>query len=303
MGYRSKILSPNGKRAIVFNRHEGYTDQPQTIPCGQCRGCRLERSRQWAIRCIHEASMHEENCFITLTYKEEKLPEKWHDDEYIKGSLELEDFQKFMKRLRKKYAPRKIRFFHCGEYGEHFSRPHYHACLFGFDFPDKKLWTVKHGNRLFTSATLDDLWNNQGYSLIGDVTFESAAYVARYVLKKVNGDRQEEHYQGKKPEYVTMSRKPGIGHEYYKKYGYQIYGRDEVIINGKPCKPPKFYDSRYAEEEPELFKSVQIKREIAYEDSPDFDNYRRLAVKEKIAHLNSKKQERNYENEDIRNIR
>ena len=113
-GYRSTELTKNGKRKIVFNRNHGFADLPVTVPCGQCIGCRLERSRQWAIRCTHEASLWEKNCFITLTYNDENLPKD--------GSLDVTHFQKFMKRLRKKHGAG-IRFYHCGEYGDKFGFP------------------------------------------------------------------------------------------------------------------------------------------------------------------------------------
>ena len=128
-GYRSRRLNAEtGKRPVVFNPRDGFYDQPVDLPCGQCIGCRLERSRQWAIRCVHEASLHERNCFITLTYRDECLP--------TNGSLDLDAFQKFMKRLRRRFGEG-VRFFHCGEYGENFGRPHYHAILFNLDFSDK----------------------------------------------------------------------------------------------------------------------------------------------------------------------
>ena len=99
------------------------------LPCGQCVGCRLERSRQWAMRCLHEAKMHDRNCFVTLTYNNDNVP--------ADRSLNYRDFQLFMKRLRFHFRGVPIRFYMCGEYGEDFGRPHFHACLFGLDFPDK----------------------------------------------------------------------------------------------------------------------------------------------------------------------
>ena len=100
------------------------------LPCGQCVGCRLERSRQWAVRCMHERSMHERACFVTLTYDDEHLPPG--------KSLNYPDVQKFLRRLRKRVGV-PIRFYLCGEYGDDTDRPRYHICLFGFDFPDKAL--------------------------------------------------------------------------------------------------------------------------------------------------------------------
>ena len=171
---------------LVFEYHPmrciGPTPDLQ-VPCGQCVGCRLERSRQWALRCVHEASLHKENCFITLTYNDEHLPEHGH--------LIYRDFQLFMKRLRKRTGVR-VRFYMCGEYGENFGRPHFHACLFGYNFPDLVRWKAGKST-LYRSKLLESLWTD-GYSSVGEVSFESAAYVARYILKKVTGDDAEAHY-------------------------------------------------------------------------------------------------------------
>ena len=138
------------------------------LPCGKCLECRLDYARQWAIRCIHEAQMHPKNAFVTLTYS----------DEYLKSpKLVYSDFQKFMKRLRKS-SEKKIRFYHCGEYGEESLRPHYHGLLFNYDFEDKKLFKEEQGNRLFTSETLSRLWP-KGNHIIGEVSRGSSGYVAR----------------------------------------------------------------------------------------------------------------------------
>jgi hypothetical protein len=195
LGMRSRTMSANGKYPIVFDHREGYTDLPVEVPCGQCIGCRIDRSRSWAIRCVHESLMHERNCFITLTYDDVHLPED--------GSVHLEDFQLFMKRLRKKYGC-SIRFFHCGEYGEKLSRPHYHAILFGFDFEDKESFRRNKGSNYFISQSLASLWPF-GFHVIADCNFSTIYYTTKYCLKKVVGKRADEHYQGRKPEYVTMS--------------------------------------------------------------------------------------------------
>ena len=204
--YRSQTVNPSGKRSIVFNKNQGFADMEVELPCGQCIGCRLERSRQWAIRMAHEAQLHEDNCFLTLTYNDENLPKH--------NSLKLKDFQKFMKRLRKAFG-KKIRFFHCGEYGEKFQRPHYHAIIFGLDFKDKILFSEQNDQKLYISPTLNKIWG-LGHATIGDVTFQSAAYVARYITKKITGDRAQDHYNEinyetgeilseRRPEYTTIS--------------------------------------------------------------------------------------------------
>ncbi|MEY3590878.1 MAG: hypothetical protein RLZZ466_1399, partial [Bacteroidota bacterium] len=173
--------------SIVFHERRWHnTVKNLSLPCGQCIGCRLERSRQWAMRCMHEAQLHENNCFITLTYDNTHLPSD--------GSLHYKDFQLFIKRLRKKFGIYRIRYYMAGEYGENFGRPHFHACIFGHDFHDKKLWRRStSGSMLYRSQDLELLWP-LGYSSIGDVNFESAAYVARYIMKKVTGHNSKQHY-------------------------------------------------------------------------------------------------------------
>ena len=232
-GYRARSgRSPvTGLWPIVFSISSGYKDLPVVVPCGQCIGCRLERSRVWAVRCVHESSLYLKNCFVTLTYAN------------AGSTLVKRDFVLFIKRLRKKFGIG-IRYFHCGEYGEKFLRPHHHACIFNFDFPDKKLWSVKHGNRLYTSESLDELWG-YGYCIIGDVTFDSAAYVARYILKKVTGNMAESHYDGRVPEYTSMSRRPGIASSWFNKYKNDVLSIDGVIVDGNKCKPPRYYDKLY----------------------------------------------------------
>jgi len=286
-GYRSRQINPSGKYPIVFNVNDGWIDKPIRVPCGQCIGCRLERSRQWAVRCVHESTLYENNCFITLTFNEENVPK---DGSLIKNSA---DFQKFMKRLRK-YTNQKIRFFHCGEYGEKLSRPHHHACLFNYDFPDKKLYTVRNGIRIYTSEILLKLWP-YGYHTIGDVTFESAAYIARYVTKKITGSRAEEHYQGRVPEYVTMSRKPGIGKGWLDKFSDDIYPHDYLIVNGNKCKPPKYYDSIYHltnEKESRRIKAIRAKHAV---QNPE-NTIARLEVREKVKKSRLTNLKRSYEN-------
>ena len=157
------------------------------------------------------------------------------------GSLHLPDFQNFMKRLRKSIAPKRVRFYHCGEYGDILSRPHYHALLFGYDFDDRKFFAKRNENSVYTSTELSSLWPH-GFSVVGSVTFESAAYVARYVMKKVTGERSLDHYGGLKPEYTTMSRRPGIGAGWLRRFSSDVFPLDRVIVNGKETRPPRFYD-------------------------------------------------------------
>lgn len=284
--YRGKELTKKGKRKIVFNSNDAIDNSDLfklQVGCGQCIGCRLERSRQWAVRLVHEASLHEHSCFITLTYSDDKLPKD--------NSLSVRDFQLFMKRLRKHFGSG-IRFFHCGEYGDKYGRPHYHAIIFGINFDDKYLWSERRGVKLYRSQTLEKLWK-LGHCSIGDVTFESAAYVARYVMKKSYGEASQVDYlilseygeiTGKlQPEYVTMSRRPGIAKGWFDKWKDIVYRDDKVIMrNGIPMLPPKFYDSQYEIVNPsdfEKIKSSRVRNARKFKDNNTFD---RLEVRRKV---------------------
>ena len=280
-GWRSRKATGNGKFPVVFRLSEGDPDRPVFVPCGQCVGCRLERSRQWAVRCMHEAQMHPDNSFITLTYQDEYLPPDWN--------LEVEHFQKFMKNLRY-HTDAKIKVFYCGEYGEEFGRPHWHACLFNRDFGDKVLWKVRDGVPLFQSAELATLWPF-GYSSVGALTFQSAAYVARYTIKKQTGEFAGLASQWKDPitGRISVRRQPfgnqsnGIGKGWFEKFKEDVYPHDYVVTNGKEAKPPKYYDGLYEITEPDE------RRRLSWERKREQRNHRwnqqssRLRVRERVA--------------------
>lgn len=255
-----------------------------TLPCGQCVGCRLERSRQWAMRCLHEASLHEQNCFITLTYDQAQLP--------ANSSLDYTQFQKFLKRLRKHFEPHQVRFYMGGEYGDQFGRPHFHACLFGIDFPDRVYFkTSPSGEKIWTSQILSRLWPF-GFSSVGDVTFESAAYVARYIMQKVTGHSAKAHYErvdpetgeitSRRPEFNKMSLKPGIGARWLEKFRSDVYPHDYVVIRGKEVKPPKYYDRQYAKTHPEQWEELQWLRTLDAQTRAGDNTDARLLVKEQV---------------------
>ena len=207
------------------------------LPCGQCMACRLNKSRDWATRCVLEAKMHKDNCFVTLTYDDNHLPSDY--------GLKKDDLTKFFKRLRFNTGA-KLRYYAAGEYGELYSRPHYHICIFGWRPDDLILYTVRNGVSLYMSETILKAWQYRGFVTVGDVTFESAAYVARYVTKKITGDRAEDHYCGREPEYNVMSRRPGIGASFFEKYSEDIYGKGFLVIRDKiKCKPPAYFDRIY----------------------------------------------------------
>lgn len=267
---------------VVFVER-GKIKRELKLPCGQCIGCKLERSRQWAIRCVHESQMHANNVFVTLTFNDEEVP-----DDY---SLDHRYFQLFCKRLRKVNGP--FRYYMCGEYGEQFSRPHFHACLFGCWFDDRRPYRMlDSGSQLYTSETLERLWPH-GFSSIGDVTFESAAYVARYIMKKISGQAAEQHYTAvdsetgeifnRKPEYTRMSLKPGIGATWFEKYKKEVYPLDRVVVRGIEMKPPRFYDkllkldSNFLSDDIEYDRYVKAMK-VAADNTPE-----RLKTRETVA--------------------
>lgn len=223
--------SPTGQ--VVFAKRYGWEDKPVTVPCGQCQGCRLEKSRQWALRIMHESSLYAQNSFLTLTYDDEHLP--------YGETLVPEHHQLFMKRLRKRVKSRKLRYYHCGEYGDANLRPHYHTILFNMSFADKRFYrTTESGAKVYTSQELDEIWGH-GQCFVGNVTFESAAYCGRYVMKKLTGLRASE-YGSREPEYSTMSRKPGLGAEWLRKWKTDVFPHDFCVFNGKRVRVPKAYD-------------------------------------------------------------
>lgn len=254
------------------------------IPCGQCIGCRLEYSKNWATRCMLEAKEHPQNWFITLTYDNEHLPIKgqvvnddtgeiYYNDGSWKGTLNPEHMQKFIKDLRRYYKYHYnhdgIRFFYCGEYGETTERPHYHIILFNLPIEKDKLkykFTNEEYQPIYECEEIQKIWG-RGLIGVGAVTFSSCAYVARYVTKKKNGARAKEEYliKGQIPEFVRMSRKPGISRNYYEENKENIYNTDVLIQstckgNILKVKPPKYYDKLYDLDNPERMEQIKDNR-------------------------------------------
>ena len=262
---------------VTFVRKEATSNL--TLPCGNCLGCRMARSQQWGVRMLHEASLHENNMFITLTYDDEHLP--------IDESLNVKHFQKFMKAYRQKISPHKIRFFHSGEYGEENRRPHYHAIIFNHQFEDLTPWK----ENLYTSDQLGEIWQN-GFTSIGNVTLESATYVAKYILKKITGTPAQEHYShitryGEQvlltPEYTTMSRRPGIASSWYEKYKKDIYPENFISIKGKKVQVPKFYQNKLKDSDPHEYEKLRRKQKIETQKRRKDNTKRRLQDREKCA--------------------
>lgn len=292
VAWRSKVRNENGKRGLVFRKEQGYADMPVDISCGSCYECRLQKAREWAMRCNHEASMYDDNCFVTLTYDDKHLP--------VNGSLVPAHLSKFMKDLRQWYRYRlkvkgikvdegnAIRFFGCGEYGDESGRPHYHLLLFNFDFVDKTRYSSRGDFAVYESVVLDGIWQ-KGRAEVGSVTFSSAAYCARYIMKKYtnkDSDKVKAHYGDLEPEFCRMSRRPGIGKAWYEKYKDGVYKYDSIIVNGKEMKPPRFYDQLFEAASPDMLRDVKCRRKnrIKYEEERGV----RVATRYKIAKAKEK---------------
>jgi len=232
---------------------------------------------------MHEAQCHDINSFVTLTYSPENLP--------VSNSLVYSDVQLFLKRLRKWYK-KPVRYYLCGEYGEQNNRPHYHLLLFGCNFPDLQPFKTSTGCKLWTSAKLAELWPF-GFSTVGDVTFESAAYTARYIMKKITGDLSKEHYKyvdpdtgeihERVPEFNHMSLKPGIGRTWFDRFHSDVYPDGQVVTRGHLSKSPRYYDKLFSKLDPEVYDELLFDREVEgrsrYEDNTD----ERLKVRETVA--------------------
>lgn len=277
MACNSPMEAYRFKGDIVFNRpYVGAA--PIYLPCGGCKACRITYKNTWAIRCIKELLYHDTSMFITLTYNNDNLP--------LHGSLRPDDVTNFIKRYRamleredqnnglSKENYRKFSYFYCGEYGDNLGRPHYHIIIFGHRFDDaKKLRKSQKGGQLFDSVKLSRLWKF-GWSNFGDVTFESCAYVAGYVSKKINGSAKWDHYDTglvhdftgeiiiKQPEFARMSKGSrnadgekvsyAIGERFYLDHCHSLFEQGYVTRQGKKTKYqiPRYYKKRYKEEFP-----------------------------------------------------
>ena len=264
----------NGKKKIHFCMTEAEWQmapdfQKMKLPCGRCVGCRLERSRQWANRCMLELQYHDSAYFVTLTYDDEHIPVTYYaedEDGVARGgfSLRFRDLELFWKRLRKAHPDDKIRYFACGEYGSTTYRPHYHAIIFGLTLDDLRPYKRSPQNYdYFISDSLAECWG-LGYVVVGPVTWETCAYTARYIMKKALGEGAEVYERFNiEPEDTRMSRKPGIGYQYYAdhpelyKYEYINLPTDKGQLK---FKPPRYYDRLFDIDNPDEMKHIKATR-------------------------------------------
>lgn len=287
---RAVILGskPDGKKILkvipgsdFINYSDGF--DYISIPCGHCVGCRLAYSRVWADRCIAESYYHDSSLFITLTYNDSflPLPNRLED-----GSLSpvhplvKRDVQLFIKRLRKRFPDQNIRYFLCGEYGPKTMRPHYHLLLFGLYLADLKLlYTSPDYFSYFTSDTIEELWYTErgknisdphlrsaGFHIITSVNWHTCAYVARYIMKKQFGEGASVYSDLNYPkEFTLMSRKPGIGRQFYEDNKLELYSDKAGVFLSLPegahkVKSNKYYDRLYDVEYPDHFAAISDER-------------------------------------------
>ena len=266
----------NGKKKYVFKRPPNHWNYEQSqVPCGKCINCHVDKAREWATRATHEAQLHDNNCFVTLTYSDEHLPEN--------ATLKKEDLQKFIKLVRYHFRPLEVKYLACGEYGSESNthRPHYHICFFGIDAPDKELFfTNRYGDPIYRSELFERIWK-KGHVTIGQFNYRTASYTARYTIKKME---TSENYQfkheiidkytgetnydpvaarkyylmrNKIPEFITMSQ--GIGRKWHDKFKSDTH-KDYITVNNHKAKIPKYYDKLLERKDPERLEQIKEAR-------------------------------------------
>lgn len=287
------IVNPDEAEFIKW-KYPNIANYVNRIPCGKCVNCRLNYSRQWANRCYLEAKQYENNMFLTLTYDNAHLkfykdfvdPETGEITRY-KPVLDCDDLQRFLKRYRKRFGDG-IRFFGCGEYGEQTLRPHYHLLVFNHSLPDVKFYSKRDGFQFYTSELLDSSWKN-GNCIVGDLTWESCAYVSRYVMKKQKGKGRQDllkYNPGYQDEFVRMSRKPGIARAYLEENAERLAEDREIFVQrglktvkaGLPRYFKDYLDKDLSETD-KLIKRVefltnferQLRAELAQTDLTEYD--------------------------------
>lgn len=246
------------------------------IPCGKCLACKLDKSREWANRCMLEMQNHDESYFITLTYDDEHLPMNPGidkdtgeiQDDIWNSTLVLEDYQKFIKRLRKNTG-QNLRFYGCGEYGTSIDgthRPHYHLIIFGLHLDDLELLGNSNlGHQRYTSETIGKCWKF-GHHLVMEATWETCAYTARYVTKKAFVDFDDIYKENNVlPEFSTMSRKPGIGKNYYENHK-NLFDFENIVVGNKfgskKFKPPRYFEKLFEVDNPNEYEILKAKRNV-----------------------------------------
>lgn len=295
----SEVTHPQSKREIT---------EFVKIPCGRCIGCRLDYSRSWADRCLLEAQYHKHNYFLTLTYNDDNLRRVDPCGNFY-ATLCKSDMQKFFKSLRKELKKRNddrqqssvscdsdsgddFRYFGCGEYGTETYRPHYHVIAFGLEIPDLKFYKkTSQGFNLYTSEWLNDIWK-RGYVVVGELSWSTVAYTARYSTEKLYGEEAHVYEDAKVvPPYSMMSLKPAIGKKYFEEHKDSIFDFQQIWVStddgAKEIRPPRYFFKLLERESPDLVHEMMIRRreksqimEELRNESTDLDYLDMLAVEE-----------------------
>lgn len=249
------------RKSVFPGRRLSYM---QVVPCGNCLGCRQEQARQWAVRMVHEAQTRRLSWFATLSYSDKHLPQ-W-------GELEPSHLRGFVDKLRLAYPLRSIAYYGCGEYGDTTFRPHYHVCLFGPEFLDRKPHPDKEKPGVWLSESLEYFWDNKGACELAPLTMGSASYTAGYIRKKLHGERESVFnvrtgHLLREP-FSRQSLRPAIGKRWIERYWKDVYPRDFVVVDGVESKPPRYYDKWMDENHPEVMEEVRQKRFEEMEELP-----------------------------------
>lgn len=336
-GEKPIILAGDYLGQKYFIDKSGQAHEVLQLPCGNCVQCRLQHSRNWADRCMLEAQQYEHNEFLTITYDPEHLPTGQKIDLETgelygeSNPLQPKDLTDFIKRLRSAFARGKyrvthedgstevltfpkndnIRFYACGEYGDKNQRPHYHLIVFNLNVPDKKfLFTNGAGSLNYTSDLIKSIWN-KGLISLCPVTWETCAYTARYVMKKQKGPQSAEYYasQGLVPEFVRMSRNPGIARDYYEQHKWDIYWYDSIYLKKgekvEKVRPSRYYDKLFDIDEHEYLEKLKERRKEMAEtllqnklSQTSLSEREFMALNENLTLERIKQLKRNFETQD-----
>lgn len=273
---------------VTFSsRHPAIIDS-LTLPCGKCRFCVLDLSRQWMVRAVHEGLSHVHSCFVTLTYADEHLP--------AFGSLSRRDPQLFLKRLRwwcQSVGIASPSVFGCGEYGSVGLRPHYHLCIFGLWFPDAVArGKSETGGQLFESEILSGLWG-LGRCNFSAFTPATAGYVARYSAAKFEENQMQIYDPVTDPEtgelvlrqlpFLIAPKRPALGLSFIEKHHEGVYSHDSIVLpDGHTSGRVKFYDEWLREHVPERFEAIKADRLRSAREGADPDEVMRLLARSHI---------------------
>ena len=292
-----RALDSKGKQ-IFYKKEDKYVqyscyEEVNTVPCRQCIGCRMRKRLDWTIRGVNELQSSESASFVTLTYNPTSIPDDW--------SLSVVEAQKWLKRLRKRLSKDgiRIRYYLCGEYGEEYGRPHYHAIIFGYDFPDKELYKQSmNGHNYYTSELLSKSWK-RGFCTVADVNLTTIAYVAKYAMKKITGDMAEEHYTRPNrntgelhlvtPEFQLASRNPALGRSWFEQYETDVFPEDCVVFEGKKFPVPRYYMDLLEKQNPDMYEQVQFQRQTALLEPDAYKTCQELERIERVKLLQQEK--------------